>query len=76
MKNQLSNTFSIVVGDPAAGACGAAGASKFPAVGKVVPYVRTGVGAFVLNINYNISLHANLRTTHIHCQPNHKVRNC
>jgi uncharacterized Ntn-hydrolase superfamily protein len=28
------------------GECGAAVASKFPAVGEVVPYVRAGVGAF------------------------------
>jgi uncharacterized Ntn-hydrolase superfamily protein len=32
--------------DPETGECGAAVASKFPAVGKVVPYVRAGVGAF------------------------------
>jgi uncharacterized Ntn-hydrolase superfamily protein/inosine-uridine nucleoside N-ribohydrolase len=32
--------------DPATGICGAAVASKYPAVGKVVPYVRGGVGAF------------------------------
>lgn len=42
----LSGTFSIVAVDPNAGACGAAVASKYPAVGKVVPYVRAGVGAF------------------------------
>jgi uncharacterized Ntn-hydrolase superfamily protein len=28
------------------GVCGAAVASKYPAVGRVVPYVRAGVGAF------------------------------
>ena len=39
-------TFSIVAVDPNAGVCGAAVASKYPAVGKVVPYVRAGVGAF------------------------------
>ncbi len=43
---EVSATFSIVAADPEAGACGAAVASKFPAVGKVVPYVRAGVGAF------------------------------
>ena len=32
--------------DPNGGVCGAAVASKYPAVGKVVPYVRAGVGAF------------------------------
>lgn len=39
-------TFSIVAVDPETGECGAAVASKYPAVGKVVPYVRAGVGAF------------------------------
>lgn len=39
-------TFSIVAVDPDTGTCGAAVASKYPAVGKVVPYVRAGVGAF------------------------------
>jgi uncharacterized Ntn-hydrolase superfamily protein len=42
----LSATFSIVAVDPESGVCGAAVASKYPAVGKVVPYVRAGVGAF------------------------------
>ncbi len=39
-------TFSIVAVDPKTGECGAAVASRYPAVGKVVPYVRAGVGAF------------------------------
>lgn len=39
-------TFSIVAADPETGVCGAAVASKYPAVGRVVPYVRAGVGAF------------------------------
>lgn len=39
-------TFSIIAVDPQSGICGAAVASKYPAVGKVVPYVRAGVGAF------------------------------
>ncbi len=43
---EISATFSIVAVDPEAGVCGAAVASKYPAVGKVVPYVRAGVGAF------------------------------
>ncbi len=43
---EMSGTFSIVAVDPNAGVCGAAVASKYPAVGKVVPYVRAGVGAF------------------------------
>jgi uncharacterized Ntn-hydrolase superfamily protein len=42
----LQATFSIVAVDPEAGVCGAAVASKYPAVGKVVPWVRAGVGAF------------------------------
>lgn len=42
----LSGTFSIVAVDPNTGVCGAAVASKYAAVGKVVPYVRSGVGAF------------------------------
>ncbi|MBN2270909.1 MAG: DUF1028 domain-containing protein [Sedimentisphaerales bacterium] len=43
---QITGTFSIVAVDPNTGLCGAAVASKYPAVGKVVPYVRAGVGAF------------------------------
>ena len=39
-------TFSIVAVDPETGVCGAAVASKYPAVGHVVPYVRAGAGAF------------------------------
>jgi uncharacterized Ntn-hydrolase superfamily protein len=42
----VTGTFSIVAVDPNTGVCGAAVASKYPAVGKVVPYVRAGVGAF------------------------------
>jgi len=42
----ISQTFSIVAVDPETGVTGAAVASKYPAVGKVVPYVRAGVGAF------------------------------
>jgi uncharacterized Ntn-hydrolase superfamily protein len=43
---QISATFSICAVDPETGLCGAAVASKYPAVGRVVPYVRAGVGAF------------------------------
>jgi uncharacterized Ntn-hydrolase superfamily protein len=43
---EISATFSIVAVDPERGVCGAAVASKYPAVGKVVPYVRAGVGGF------------------------------
>ena len=42
----VTGTFSIVAVDPETGVCGAAVASKYPAVGRVVPYVRAGVGAF------------------------------
>ena len=38
-------TFSIAAADPAAGEVGVAVASRFFAVGAVVPYVRAGVGA-------------------------------
>ncbi|MHB0958355.1 MAG: DUF1028 domain-containing protein [Pirellulaceae bacterium] len=41
-----SATFSICAVDPDSGTCGAAVASKYPAVGRVVPYVRADVGAF------------------------------
>ena len=53
MKDQLANTFSIVAVDPITDACGAAVASKFPAVGKMVPYVRAGVGAFCTQHQHN-----------------------
>jgi uncharacterized Ntn-hydrolase superfamily protein len=39
-------TFSIAAVDIEAGVCGAAVASKYPAVGKVVAHARAGVGAF------------------------------
>ena len=45
-EDAITATFSIVAVDPQTGVCGAAVASKYPAVGKVVPYVRAGVGAF------------------------------
>jgi uncharacterized Ntn-hydrolase superfamily protein len=38
-------TFSIVAADPKSGDLGVAVASKFPAVGAVVPFARGGVGA-------------------------------
>lgn len=49
----VSGTFSIVAVDPNTGACGAAVASKYPAVGKVVPYARAGVGAFCMQHWHN-----------------------
>ncbi|OHB84904.1 MAG: hypothetical protein A2V98_07610 [Planctomycetes bacterium RBG_16_64_12] len=45
-RGDVTATFSIVAADPETGVCGAAVASKYPAVGEVVPYVRAGVGAF------------------------------
>ena len=42
----ITATFSIIAVDPDGGLCGAAVASKYPAVGRVVPYVRADVGAF------------------------------
>lgn len=45
-KFDITATFSIVAVDPENRVCGAAVASKYPAVGKVVPYVRADVGAF------------------------------
>jgi uncharacterized Ntn-hydrolase superfamily protein len=39
-------TFSIVAVDPDQGVCGAAVASKYPGVGKVVAHARADVGAF------------------------------
>jgi uncharacterized Ntn-hydrolase superfamily protein len=45
-RDEISATFSIVAVDPETGIVGAAVASKYPAVGHVVPYVRAGVGGF------------------------------
>jgi uncharacterized Ntn-hydrolase superfamily protein len=45
-KPEITATFSIIAVDPENHVCGAAVASKYPAVGKVVPYVRADVGAF------------------------------
>ncbi len=52
----ISATFSIVAMDPESGICGAAVASKFPAVGEVVPYARGGVGAFCTQHFHNPEL--------------------
>lgn len=45
-KPEVIATFSIAAVDPETGTCGAAVASKFPAVGKVVAHARAGVGAY------------------------------
>jgi len=55
-ESEVSGTFSIVAVDPNTGVCGAAVASKYPAVGKVVPYVRAGVGAFCTQHRHNPKL--------------------
>ena len=46
-------TFSIVAADPAAGDLGIAVASKFPAVGAVVPWARAGAGAVATQASAN-----------------------
>ncbi len=51
----LTATFSIVAVDPESGICGAAVASKYPAVGKVVPYVRAGIGGFCTQLYVDAS---------------------
>ena len=43
---EIIATFSIAAVDPETGVCGAAVASKYPAVGKVVAHARADVGAF------------------------------
>jgi len=45
-RQPLITTFSIVACDPETGEVGAAVASMYPAVGRVVPAVKSGVGAF------------------------------
>ncbi len=47
------STFSIVAADPDAGELGVAVASRFFAVGSVVPYARAGVGAVATQANAN-----------------------
>lgn len=42
----VTGTFSIVAVDPETGVCGAAVASKYPAVGEAVAFARGSVGAF------------------------------
>jgi uncharacterized Ntn-hydrolase superfamily protein len=48
-------TYSIVGFDPPTGDLGVAVASKFPAVGAVVPYARAGVGAVATQAWCNVS---------------------
>src|SRR5512146_3454662 len=46
-------TFSIVARDPATGELGVAVASRFFAVGAVVPYAKAGVGAIATQASAN-----------------------
>src|SRR5882672_9968921 len=46
-------TFSIVAADPAAGEVGVAVASRFFAVGTVVPFAKAGIGAVATQANAN-----------------------
>ncbi len=48
-------TFSIVAADPEAGEVGVAVASRFFAVGAVVPYARAGAGAVATQANATVS---------------------
>ena len=47
------NSFSIVAYDPASGMFGVATSTKFPAVGVLVPYARSGVGALATQARVN-----------------------
>ena len=49
-------TFSIVARDPETGDLGIAVASKFLAVGAVVPHARSGVGAVATQSAANVLL--------------------
>jgi uncharacterized Ntn-hydrolase superfamily protein len=49
----IITTFSIVGCDPQTGEVGAAVASMYPAVGRVVPSVKVGVGAFCSQYHHN-----------------------
>jgi uncharacterized Ntn-hydrolase superfamily protein len=49
------STFSIVAADPATGEVGVAVASRFFAVGAVVPFAKAGVGAVATQASANVS---------------------
>ncbi|RPH59525.1 MAG: DUF1028 domain-containing protein, partial [Chloroflexi bacterium] len=53
------STFSIVAFDPADSAWGVAVASKFPAVGAVVPFAQAGKGAIATQSFANTSFGPN-----------------
>lgn len=55
MSNRIVATFSIVARDPANGDLGVAVASKFLAVGSVVPWAQAGAGAVATQALANIS---------------------
>src|SRR5262252_2524926 len=48
------NTFSIVGFDPATGECGIAVASRYFAVGAVVPWAEAGAGCVATQANVNV----------------------
>ena len=50
----IPSTFSIVAYDPATGDLGVAVASKFPAVGAMVPWAKAGVGAVATQAAANL----------------------
>lgn len=52
---RIVSTFSIVARDPANGDLGVAVASKFLAVGAVVPWLRAGVGAVATQAHANVA---------------------
>ena len=54
-------TFSIVARDAASGDLGVAVASKFPAVGAVVPFARAEVGAVATQADPNLTYGPRLR---------------
>ena len=55
MEGEAPSTFSIVALDPATGDLGVAVASKFLAVGSVVPWVEEGIGAIATQSYANTS---------------------
>src|SRR5215472_13279021 len=48
------NTFSVARFDPATGECGIAVASKYFAVGAVVPWAEAGTGCVATQANVNV----------------------
>lgn len=54
-RSALVSTFSIVARDPRGGDLGVAVASKFLAVGAVVPWARAGVGAVATQADANVA---------------------